>query len=351
MSWEDSLGNARALDKWRQTAGQRYEGEKPENLRPVPARQIARLPQVPMKYGEIEGVGKPVSRVMLGADWAPGSPADAFAVYDYFFERGGNAIDTSWWYGHGASDRTLATWMKTRGVREQCVVFAKGAHTPYNTPEYGDEEIRKSSEILGRLDIYCYHRDNEKVPVGEFVDVCSRHVREGRIGAWGGSNWTIERTTAAIEYATRNNLVPPRVLSNNFSLAIMNEPIWAGCLHNSDAGSIGWLTKHQIALLPWSSQARGFFVDGMAHPEKKDNGELVRVFYSDENFARLDRCRKLAAKMNVLPINVALAYVLCQPFPTFPLIGPRQLSETRSSFAALDVDLSAKELKWLNLEA
>jgi aryl-alcohol dehydrogenase-like predicted oxidoreductase len=47
---------------------------------------------------------------------------------------------------------------------------------------------------------------------------------------------------------------------------------------------------------------------------------------------------------------VALAYVLCQPFPTFPLIGPRSLQELRTSLPALTVELSADELEWLNLE-
>jgi len=32
------------------------------------------------------------------------------------------------------------------------------------------------------------------------------------------------------------------------------------------------------------------------------------------------------------------------------LIGPRQLSETRTSLPALDVELSPDELGWLNLE-
>ena len=57
----------------------------------------------------------------------------------------------------------------------------------------------------------------------------------------------------------------------------------------------------------------------------------------------------MAQKRNVLPIQIALAYVLCQPFPTFPLIGPRFLSETRTSFPALDIELTPKEVKWLNL--
>ena len=80
------------------------------------------------------------------------------------------------------------------------------------------------------------------------------------------------------------------------------------------------------------------------------DAEMSRCWYSNDNFERLRRARELAIAYGVPTIAIALAYVLHQPFPTFPLIGPRQLSETRTSFEALDVTLSADELKWLNLE-
>lgn len=348
MSWEDSLGNARTLDRWRHAVGLVYDAEKVENLKPVPPRRITRRPDAIMTYGDIPGVGKPVSRLVAGADWAGGNPRDAFLVFDAFFEHGGNCFDTSHWYG--LSDRHLGHWLRSRNVRDDVVVFGKGAHTPFCTPDDADRQIRESCEHLGRLDIYCYHRDNLKVPVGEFVDLCSQHIAEGRIGAWGGSNWTIARIRQAIEYAHRNNRVPPRVLSNQFSLARMLVPIWDNCVGANDPESIAFLKEGHVALLPWSSQARGFFVDGMAHPDKKDNAELVRCFYSDDNFQRLARVRELAARRNVLPIHIALAYVLCQPFPTFPLIGPRNLRELRTSLPALSVQLSPDELAYLNLE-
>ncbi len=50
------------------------------------------------------------------------------------------------------------------------------------------------------------------------------------------------------------------------------------------------------------------------------------------------------------PVKIAAAYVLCQPFLTFALIGPRQLSETRTSFEGLKIQLSADEVRWLDLE-
>jgi aryl-alcohol dehydrogenase-like predicted oxidoreductase len=102
--------------------------------------------------------------------------------------------------------------------------------------------------------------------------------------------------------------------------------------------------------MPWSSQARGFFT-GRAAPDDHSDPELVRCWYSPDNFERLARATQLATERNVPPIAVALAWVLRQPFPTFPLIGPRTLSETRTSLSALDLHLSPDEVAWLNLDA
>ena len=156
---------------------------------------------------------------------------------------------------------------------------------------------------------------------------------------------------AANDYAAAKGLTPFTVVSNNFSLARMVEPIWAGCVSSSDPASRAWFAKTQIAQVPWSSQARGFFTDRAHRDRSLNDPELNKTWYAEDNWRRRERVYELAEKKDVQPINVALAYVLCQPTPMFPLIGPRQISETRSSLAALDVQLTPEELKWLNLEA
>ena len=100
-----------------------------------------------------------------------------------------------------------------------------------------------------------------------------------------------------------------------------------------------------MPLMPWSSQARGFFARG--DPKDRSDPQLVRYWYSEDNFQRLERARELARKKNATPLQIALAYVLRQPFPTFPLIGPRTLEETRTSWPALDLDLTPEEVRWL----
>ena len=140
----------------------------------------------------------------------------------------------------------------------------------------------------------------------------------------------------------------------------MCDQIWPGTESASDSAFIDYLTESQIALMPWSSQARGFFTpwaDQVIADQGRENtvvttmqptiAELTRVWFSAENFARRERAGELAARYDVPMINIALAYVLQQPFPTFPLIGPRVVNEIESCIEALDLQLSDAEFKYL----
>ncbi|MDB6169540.1 MAG: oxidoreductase [Verrucomicrobia bacterium] len=351
MPVDDTLGNLAALDAWRAAIGLVYESEKPENFtRTHSRRPLARRVDAPMTYGAIAGVEKPVARLVIGCDNQTTMP-HAAAMWDDYVERGGNAFDTAFQYWDGLMERLLGQWMKHRGNREQMVVIGKGAHTPFCTPEWLTTQLLVTLERLqtGHVDLYLMHRDNPAVPVGEFVDVLNEHVKAGRIRVFGGSNWTIERMNAANRYAKRKGLQGFGALSNNFSLARMVEAPWTGCVAASDPASRKWLKKTQTPLLAWSSQARGFFTPRGGRDRREDS-ELVRCWYSDDNFARRDRAVELAKEKGVSPINIAAAYVLSQPFPTFALIGPRQISETADSLACLGVTLTPKEVAWLNLE-
>ncbi len=351
MSWEDSLGNMKVLDAWRAGIGLVYESETPAGAtRTVTGRGLGARAGNNMKYGELPGVEKKVSRLVMGVDNQRAVP-HAAAMFDDFFERGGNAFDTAYVYGSGAMEKVLGGWVRNRGVRDDVVILDKGAHTPHCSPEGFKRQFEESLGNLGvgYVDIYMLHRDNPEVPVGEFMDALNDEVKAGRIRALGASNWTTARVDEANDYAKRKGLVGFAAVSNNLSLARMIDAPWTGCLSASDPAIRDWHRKTGMTLMPWSSQARGFF-SGRASPEDKSDPELVRCWYSDDNFRRLERANELAAKRGVPTIAVALAWVLNQDFQTFPLIGPRLLSETRTSFLALDLELSPEEVRWLNLE-
>ena len=55
----------------------------------------------------------------------------------------------------------------------------------------------------------------------------------------------------------------------------------------------------------------------------------------------------LASQKGVEPIEIALAYVLAQPFPAQPLVGPRSLEELDSCILASELELTNEEVVYL----
>lgn len=348
MSWGDTLGNLRVLDKWRADAGIVFSVERPEN-RP---RTLANRPLgdnvgiIPKR--QIPGLAKPASAVALGFEDFKTFSSGAILL-DAFWERGGNVFDTAFIYGGGYTETLLGEWLKNRGVREEAVVIGKGAHSPLVYPDVIGKQLDQSLNRLQTdyVDVYFMHRDNPDIPVGEFVDAMDAEVRAGRIqGPFGGSNWTKERMDEAIAYADRTGKTRPQALSNNYALAEMLDPIWDGCVTAATQDFRQWLIDRQVTNFSWSSQARGFFTD-LAGRDKRDNEELVRCWYNEQNFGRRDRAIALGKELGHSPIHVALAYVLTQSFPSIPLIGPRRLLELDDSLKAFEIALDPEQVRWL----
>jgi predicted dehydrogenase/aryl-alcohol dehydrogenase-like predicted oxidoreductase len=348
VSWADSIGNMRALDAWRQSIGLVFEFEKPEAARPPLAGRPLKFARTGrMRTRRMPGADKPVSVLAMGtADIT--SMTQVAALLDAYYEAGGNLFDTAWIYGAGRADRLLGHWLHSRGVRGDVLVIGKGAHSPLCYPDVISRQLDDSLERLktGNLDVYMMHRDNPAIPVGEFVDAIDAEVGKGRIRSYGFSNWSLARFDEAVAYAERTGKVRPTSLSNNFSLAVMLEPVWAGGMSVSDDASKERLRRGDIGLYAWSSQARGFFTD-LAGPDKRGNPELVRSWYSERNFERRRRTAELGEKRNKSLNQMALAYCLHQAFPVVPLIGPLTPGELSDSLGALEIELTPEEVLWL----
>ncbi len=348
MSWADTLGNLRVMDQWRASVGLEYGVESAaKRVLNIAGGKVAPGDSVPKR--QIPGVAKPASVVALGFEFFPNF-ASASLTLDSFYEAGGNLFDTAFVYGGGKTEAIFGDWHTSRNVpREEIVLIGKGAHSPLCYPDMIAKQLDQSLNRLKTdyVDIYFMHRDNTDVPVGEFVDAMDAEVKRGRIrGIFGGSNWTRQRMDEAIAYAEKTGKTAPGALSNNFSLAEMLDPIWAGCVAASDEPWKEWAKQRQIPNFAWSSQGRGFFTD-RAGRDKRDDEEIVRVWYSERNFERRDRAMELAKELGRHPIHIALAYVIAQPFPVIPLIGPRTIAELEDSLSALDIKLTPEQVRWL----
>ena len=351
----DSHGNMIALDTWRKALKVVYDEDRGERRQlPIISQNTHResLPTL-----SIPGLDKELSRIVFGCD-NQSDTNHAFAMFDHFYSKGGNVFDTAYIYNNGKSDFYLGSWMESRNLRDEVVVLGKGAHTPDCLPEKIRPQLEETLSRMSTsyLDIYCLHRDNESLPVEGFIDTLNDLKNEGLIKVFGASNWSLERFKEANEYAEKEGKDGFTILSNNFSLAHMNNPVWPGCFSCSEEEYVNYLKEKQIAIFPWSSQARGFFLDsqefsGAAHVADPNREEQERVWGSEDNSERRSRCFELASKKSVDPIQMALAFVLNQEFPSFPLIGPRNFFETESSLEATKIELSLEETSWLNLKS
>jgi len=353
MTWEDSLGNMRTLDRWRESVGLKFDQEKCEaHIPTVSHLPLAPRPDHRMKYLSIPGFDHPISQLVMGTMVCHTERLPlTCALLDHFVELGGNALDLAWVYGGGKSEESVGRWLQMRGNREGIILSVKGAHTPMSTPEGIEQHIADSLQRLqvNCIDLWMMHRDNLDIPVGEFIDCLNAQKTLGNIRAFGVSNWTVARIEAANRYAASQGVEGLIASSCNLSLAVLNEEIWEGSLSVSDSESRAWHERTQFPLFCWSSQAQGFFT-GRYSQDDLSNSEMVRCWYNKGNFQRLERARELAEKKGVTATQIAVAYVLNQPFPCFALVGPHTLEEMRTTTQSLDVALTPEEMRWVNLE-
>jgi len=346
----DSIGNNAVLDKWRAELGYKVIGETPATIRRLAGVIPAGGPAMPMQA--LDGLKGEVSKLIMGCDNRD-TLADGAIVWDAWIEAGGTAFDTGFVYGAGLHEKVLGEWIAARGMAGKVTVIAKGGHTPYCTPRALAAQLEISLERLqlDHVPIYIMHRDNPQVPVGEFVEALNALHDAGRIGIFGGSNWSVARFRAANDYAAKHGLQPMRILNNNLSLAVMEKPVWNGCITSNTRETLRFLRDTNTVHLSWSSQARGFFLPAALRDRLPVDTRPETCFGSKANDERRHRAEALAAEKGVSAHNIATAWVLGQSFPSLALIGPRSPGEIVSTLPGLVLDLTAQDVAWLNLEA
>jgi aryl-alcohol dehydrogenase-like predicted oxidoreductase len=282
----------------------------------------------------LEALGRDVTRLVLGTMLLDESGPE---VLDEYVRLGGNAIDTARVYGDGECERMLGEWLsQNASVRSQLTIVSKGAHPSRAvkrvTPEEIERDLRVSVELLGGpVDVYLLHRDDPSVPVGVIVECMEGLRAAGLLRAYGTSNWTTARIDEANAWAAANGAEGFCMSSQHLSLAVQNEEQWPDTRSANDPDVFAWHERTQTPLLAWSVQARGYFFG-------RTGSEVLRVYDNAVNRERRRRASALAGRLGRTPAQVALAWVLQQPFPVYACFGARTGDQVREAFGALDVD-------------
>lgn len=317
-----------------------------------------------MKTATIAGCAKPVSRVVLGTMIITRAEREkSYALLDAALAQGCTTLDSAHVYAGGESERCIGDWMKERGNRDRMVILTKGCHHNGDrqrvTPDDIGSDLRDSLARLktGFIDIYLLHRDDVSVPVGEIVDALEAQRRAGRIGAYGGSNWTHQRLDAANAYAKAKGLQGFTASSPNFGLAEQVEDPWGpGCVTISgpqQREARAWYRQAGMPVFAYSSLGRGLFSGRATRENVREvlDGAAQKAYAHEVNFARLDRARDLAARKHLSVAQVALAWIMHQDLQVHALVGAANADELADSIRGALTPLSDAEAAWLDTGA
>lgn len=321
-----------------------------------------------MLYGTITGVDKPVSRLVLGTMIINrGDRERSFALLDAAVAAGITTLDCAHVYAGGDSERCIGEWMQERGNRERIVIVTKGCHhnadrqrvTPWDIAADLHDSLARLKTLYA--DVWLLHRDDTSAPVGPIVEALDGLRRQGKVRAYGGSNWTHRRIAEANAYAGAHGLQPFTASSPNFSLAEQVRDPWGpGCVSiggPANAEARAWYASAGVPVLAYSSLARGLLSGRLSRGNWGDAAKILdgaaHTAYAHEvNLQRLDRLHELAGKRDCTVPQLALAWVLQQaPLSVHALVGAADAGEIAACVQALDIRLKPAELAWLDLRA
>ncbi len=317
-----------------------------------------------MEYVKIPYVDKEVSRIFYGTAGQPFmTGGDGGELLDAVYALGVNAFDTARVYM--LAEKSLGKWIEDRGIRDKVVILSKCAHpSPFGRKRVSEKDIRrdlkKSLDYLRTdyIDIYLLHRDDPEVPVGEIVELFNSLRAEGKIGAFGGSNWTHQRIAEANEYAYSHNLIPFTVSSPNFGLADqVRDPWGGGCVTISgpeNEAARAWYQENQMPVIAYSSLGRGLFSGKVksGEPEKASeimDGNAMKGYACPENFERLRRCEELAQKYRCTVPQIAMAWIYRQPLNCFAVVSTTKPERMQENIQAMELPLTEDEVLYLDL--
>lgn len=264
-----------------------------------------------MKYTHIPFVSKPVSRIVLGGSGSLfASGGDVTEVMETALERGINCVDSARVYGK--SEEAIGRYLRQSGRRDDLVLISKCCHPTMAfvqrvSRRAAENDLMRSLDTLGtdHIDIYFLHRDNPLVGVESIAEFMHRFHEEGKIGAFGGSNWSTKRIMELNAYAESHGLTGFTVSSPHYSLGRQQRDPWGnGCITitgSKNAAQREYYRDNRMPLFCWASLCAGMFSGKLQSEEK---GSVMKHFGFNaawgydcpDNYERLKRCEALAAQ-------------------------------------------------------
>ena len=310
-----------------------------------------------MKTVPLGGSGTRVSAMALGAmTFGSDIPeADAVQVLDRYAAGGGSFIDTAniyadWVEGGraGDSERCLGRWMRARSNRGAMFIATKlgGGYEdvkPGLRPEAIVAECEKSLRRLQTdyIDLYFAHHDDPETPLEASLEAFDRLVRAGKVRHLGASNYRAWRLAEALCVSRHNGWAAYACIQQLHTYLRVHP---AAEMHNhpsADRQMLDLCLERNLALMAYSPILGGAY-DG------RTDKPFNRIFDGLDSRARLAALNEVAAKHEVKPSTIVLAWMMNSRPPVIPLFSASSPGQVEANLGALDIRLDAQDMERLN---
>jgi aryl-alcohol dehydrogenase-like predicted oxidoreductase len=313
-----------------------------------------------MEYVRLGKTGLKVSRICLGtmtygtSQWRAWvlDEAESRPFIKRAIDQGINFFDTADMYSRGASEKVLGRALKDFATRDQVVIATKAFYPMGEGPndrglsrKHLFEAIDGSLQRLGvdHVDLYQIHRFDPQTSIEETLEALHDIVKAGKARYIGASSMDAWQFAKMLYVADLHGWTRFVSMQNHYNLVYREE----------EREMLPLCREEGIGVIPWSPLARGFLA---GNRRKQDLGDTTRaktddfaakLYYSDADFAIVDRVVELATRRGAKPTQIALAWLLAKPGVTAPIVGASRLQHLDDHIAALGVRLSAEELTYL----
>ena len=310
-----------------------------------------------MDYVRLGSTGLKVSRLCLGTmtygtqAWRPWILDEAASrpFYQRAIERGINFFDTADMYSRGVSEEVMGRALKDLARRHEVVVATKVYERITDDPngrglsrKHIMEAIDGSLKRLGMdyVDLYQIHRFDEHTPIEETLDALNDVVRAGKALYLGASSMYAWQFARMLSTQQARGWAPFVSMQNHYNLVYREE----------EREMIPLCLNQGIGLIPWSPLARGFLAgnrkrgDKSATLREQHDAYGHSLYYADADYDIADRVVRVAEQKGVLPIQVALAWVMSKPGVVAPIVSATRLEQLDQLIDGMTITLTPDEV-------